>query len=92
MEAWRQSPLPGVRQPPQLTPGTRARGRTGSFALGHRGKVIDFAYRAVHEMTVKAKLIVAASCLRPGANALLLEWLLHGRRRQGVVEAQRFAE
>jgi feruloyl esterase len=32
----------------------------GSFALGHPEKLIDFGYRAVHEMTVKAKAIVAA--------------------------------
>jgi feruloyl esterase len=32
----------------------------GSFALGHPEKVTDFGYRAVHEMTVKAKAIVAA--------------------------------
>jgi feruloyl esterase len=31
-----------------------------SFALGHPEKVIDFGYRAVHEMTVTAKAIVAA--------------------------------
>jgi feruloyl esterase len=31
-----------------------------SFALGHPEKVIDFGYRAVHEMTLKAKLTVAA--------------------------------
>lgn len=30
-----------------------------SFAIGHPGKVIDFAYRAVHEMAVKAKAIIA---------------------------------
>jgi feruloyl esterase len=32
----------------------------GSYALGHREKVIDFGNRAVHEMTVNAKLIIAA--------------------------------
>jgi feruloyl esterase len=32
----------------------------GSFALGHPEKLIDFGYRAVHEMTVKAKAIMAA--------------------------------
>jgi len=40
--------------------GHEGSGQDGSFALGHREKVIDFGYRAVHEMTVKAKLIVAA--------------------------------
>src|SRR5262245_28833292 len=30
----------------------------GSFAFNHPEKVVDFAYRAVHEMTVQAKKIV----------------------------------
>jgi feruloyl esterase len=34
--------------------------RDASFALGHPEKVVDFGYRAVHEMTVKAKAIVSA--------------------------------
>ena len=32
----------------------------GSFALGHPEKLIDFGYRAVHEMTLAAKAIIAA--------------------------------
>src|SRR5712692_2262167 len=35
-------------------------GGSVSFALGHPEKLIDFGYRAVHEMTVEAKAIVAA--------------------------------
>jgi feruloyl esterase len=35
-------------------------GNTMAFALGHRDKYVDFGYRAVHEMTVNAKAIVAA--------------------------------
>ena len=35
-------------------------GGTGAFALGHPEKVIDFGYRAVHEMTVKAKAVIDA--------------------------------
>ena len=33
-------------------------GNTAAFALGHPEKLIDFGYRAVHEMTVKAKSII----------------------------------
>jgi feruloyl esterase len=33
-------------------------GNTASFGLGHPEKVIDFGWRAVHEMTVAAKAIV----------------------------------
>ena len=36
-----------------------------SFALGHGEKVIDYAYRAVHEMTVRSKLILEAYYGRP---------------------------
>jgi feruloyl esterase len=35
-------------------------GNTASFALGHPEKVIDFGWRAVHEMTVLSKKIVAS--------------------------------
>jgi feruloyl esterase len=35
-------------------------GNTMAFALNHREKYIDFGYRAVHEMTIKAKAIVEA--------------------------------
>jgi feruloyl esterase len=33
-------------------------GGSASFALGHPERLIDFAYRSEHEMTVKAKAIV----------------------------------
>lgn len=35
-------------------------GNNASFITGHPEKVIDFAYRAVHEMTVTAKAVIAA--------------------------------
>ena len=35
-------------------------GATGAFALDHPEKLVDYAHRAVHEMTVKAKAIVDA--------------------------------
>ena len=35
-------------------------GNTASFGLGHPEKVIDFGWRAVHEMTVASKQIIAA--------------------------------
>jgi feruloyl esterase len=37
-----------------------ADGPDGMFALGHPEKIIDFAHRAIHEMTVKSKLVVKA--------------------------------
>jgi len=35
-------------------------GNSAAFAVGHPDKVVDMGYRAVHEMTVHAKAIVAA--------------------------------
>jgi feruloyl esterase len=35
-------------------------GGSGSFALGHQEKLIDFGYRSEHEMTVKSKAILNA--------------------------------
>ena len=40
--------------------GHEGAGLDASFAVGHPEKLIDFAYRAVHETTVKAKQIVEA--------------------------------
>ena len=53
-------------------------GGTGAFALGHPEKVTDFGYRAVHEMTVKAKAVIDAF-YGTRAHARDLEWLLTGR-------------
>jgi feruloyl esterase len=61
-----------------------------SFALGHPEKVIDFGYRAVHEMTVKAKLMVTAYY---GTGPKFSYW--HGCStggRQALMEAQRFPD
>ncbi len=63
-------------------------GNNGSFALGHPEKLIDFGYRAVHEMTLQAKAIVDAYY---GASPSLSFWngcSLGGR--QGITEAQRY--
>jgi tannase/feruloyl esterase len=64
-------------------------GGDASFALGHPEKVIDFGYRAVHEMTVKAKAIIAAFY---GADALKHSYWngCSSGGKQGLKEAQRF--
>ena len=59
----------------------------GSFALGHPEKLIDFAWRSEHEMTVKAKTVIE-KFYGSGPEAVVLERLLH-RRKAG---AQRSAE
>src|SRR5882724_5276528 len=35
-------------------------GNSGNFALGHPDKIIDFAFRAVHETALEAKALIAA--------------------------------
>src|SRR5437016_3622092 len=35
-------------------------GGSGSFALGHQEKLVDFGYRSEHEMTVKSKELIKA--------------------------------
>ena len=63
-------------------------GATAEFAVGHPEKVVDMAYRAVHEMTVHAKSIVDAYY---GSAPKLSIWngcSLGGR--QGITEALRY--
>jgi feruloyl esterase len=64
-------------------------GGSGSFALGHPEKLTDFAYRAVHEMTVAAKTVVKAYY---GDAPALSYWTGCSQGgRQGLTEAQLFA-
>ncbi len=63
-------------------------GGTGQFALGHPEKLVDFGYRAVHEMTVKAKAIVAAFY---GQGPKYSYWNgCSSGGKQGLKEAQKF--
>jgi feruloyl esterase len=63
-------------------------GGSASFALGHPEKVIDFGWRAVHEMTVTSKAIVAAYY---DAGPRYSYWSgCSAGGRQGMKEAQRF--
>jgi len=65
-------------------------GGSASFALGHPEKVVDFGYRAVHEMTVKSKAIVAAYYEK---SAKMSYWNgCSAGGRQGIMEAQRYPE
>jgi feruloyl esterase len=68
--------------------GHEGTGQDGSYALGHREKVIDFGYRAVHEMTVKAKLIIEAYYGRTPKFSYWNGCSTGGR--QALTEAQRF--
>jgi feruloyl esterase len=60
------------------------------FAVGHPEKVVDFSHRAVHEMTVKAKAIMAAHYGR-GPRFSYWNGCSTGGR-QGLMEAQRYPE
>src|SRR5580704_12361863 len=72
------------------TTDTGHQGGSGSFALGHPEKLIDFAYRAVHEMTVKSKLVIAAYY---GKGPRLSYWNgCSSGGKQGLKEAQRFPD
>ena len=63
-------------------------GNSGSFALGHPEKLIDFGHRAVHDMTVAAKAIIAAYY---GGGPRLSYWNgCSNGGRQGLMEAQRY--
>src|SRR5262245_2164499 len=63
-------------------------GNTASFALGHPEKLTDFGYRAVHEMTVKAKSVIDAFY---GSAPTLSIWNGCSQGgRQGVTEAVRY--
>jgi feruloyl esterase len=63
-------------------------GNTASFAMGHPEKVIDMGYRAVHEMTLKAKALI--DVYYGGAPKLSLWNGCSFGGRQGVTEAQRY--
>jgi feruloyl esterase len=60
----------------------------GSWALGRPDLVIDFGYRAIHEMTIKAKAIVEAFYGRQPRYSYFVGCSTGGR--QGLMEAQRF--
>jgi hypothetical protein len=60
------------------------------WAVGHPEKVIDFGYRAVHEMTVKAKQIVKTFYAEPPRHSYFDSCSNGGR--QALMEAQRFPE
>jgi feruloyl esterase len=63
-------------------------GNTASFAAGHPEKVIDFGWRAVHEMTVAAKQIIASYY---DATPKFSYWNgCSAGGRQAMKEAQRF--
>ena len=63
-------------------------GQNPAFALGHPEKLVDFAYRANHEMTVQSKAIISAFYGKPSKLAYWNGCSTGGR--QGLMEAQKY--
>jgi len=61
-----------------------------AWALGHPEKVVDFGYRAIHEMTLKAKAIVEAFYGHNAQHSYFASCSDGGR--EALMEAQRFPE
>jgi feruloyl esterase len=61
-----------------------------SFAVGHPEKLVDYAWRAVHEMAVKSKAVVTAHYSAPPRRSYWVGCSSGGR--QGLKEAQRFPD
>src|SRR5688572_16605670 len=69
---------------------TGHKGGTAAFAVGHPEKLVDFAYRAMHEMTVQSKAMIQAFYSRSPQLSFYQGCSTGGR--QGLMEAQRFPE
>lgn len=65
-------------------------GMDARFAVGHPEKLIDFGHRAVHEMTVKAKAVIASFYGNAARRSLWVSCSTGGR--QGLMEAYRYPE
>jgi len=65
-------------------------GGSAEFALGHPEKLVDFGYRAMHEMAVQSKALIQAF-YRRGPELSYYEGCSTGGR-QGLMSAQRFPE
>jgi feruloyl esterase len=69
---------------------TGHKGGSAVFAIDHPEKLVDFAYRAVHEMTVQSKAIIGRFYNRP---ARLSYWNgCSTGGRQGLMAAQKYPD
>ncbi len=69
---------------------TGHKGGSAAFALGHPEKLVDFGYRAMHEMAVQSKALIQAFYRRAPALSYYQGCSTGGR--QGMMTAQRFPE
>ena len=69
---------------------TGHKGGSAAFSLGHPEKLVDFAYRAMHEMAVHSKAIIRAFYGR-GPQLSYYQGCSTGGR-QGLMAAQRFPD
>ena len=69
---------------------TGHKGGNSAFAIGHPEKLIDFGYRAVHEMTVQSKAIINAYYKRTPRFSYWNGCSTGGR--QGLMAAQRYPD
>jgi feruloyl esterase len=69
---------------------TGHKGGDATFTIGHPEKVVDFAYRAIHEMALKSKDVIKAHYGRAPRLSYFNGCSTGGR--QGLMEAQRFPE
>jgi feruloyl esterase len=65
-------------------------GENADFVAGHPEKLVDFGHRAIHEMTVAAKAVVAAHYDARPTRAYFSSCSTGGR--QALIEAQRYPE
>ena len=65
-------------------------GDNADFAVGHPEKLVDFAHRAIHEMTVTAKTVVTAHYDTRPTRAYFTSCSTGGR--QALIEAQRYPD
>lgn len=62
----------------------------GAWALGHPEKIIDFAHRGIHEMTVRAKEMITAFYTKAPSRSYFASCSNGGR--QALMEAQRYPQ
>ena len=69
---------------------TQADGANGMFALGNEEKLVDFAYRAIHELADKSKALIAQAYGQEAEYSYFKGCSTGGR--QGLMSAQRYPE